>query len=531
MNNTIPLGPFLGMNNKLPDSALHTEKGDYLSLATDVLVDSAGRLRSIDAFSLAQEAPGAHSLFMLTDTTGYVVRSGVLFAITLPAYTETLFKVLTTDDPLSYRRIGDDLYYSNGTDSGRITGGVWYPLGLPTPAAPTLSAVNGTLYAGNYQVSVSYCNTTTGEESGISPSTVAVLPGIGGLRVSLPAAVIGATHVVVYLSPVNGSIPLRVAQVAAGAAYVDFTAPPTNYGRQITGRIESPLPPGDLFESNGRLCSISGNTVYVGLPYKHGYYEPGGGSITFLSPVTMAVANEGGTYIAADKTYFVPGDLGNAQDRMTDALPFGAVRGTAFAHPDKKGVGWFSPEGFVLADTTGQAVAITADTIALTPPERGTSSIITQGAERTVVSCGWLLNLGNNAVVQNAYGLTSFSRGYGTTAAGIVRQDDGVAPIGTACLGKVDFGTDRIKNLPTVYAGVSAVDSLVLTVKYVDGQDRMQEYEYLARSSSENLRIQRFDVGRGMRGTWFELTLSNQDGQKFELTAISFAPAASSRRI
>ena len=529
--NTVPLGPFLGVSNKLPESALHTDKGDYLRSAPDVLIDSAGRLRSIDALVLAQEAPGAHSLFMMSDTDGYVVRSGVMYAITLPAYTETLFKVLSTDAPVSYRRIGDDLFYSNGTDSGRVTGGLWYPLGLPTPDAPICSAINGTLYAGSYQASVSYFNETTGEEGGTSPSTVSEFPGIGGLRVSLPPAIVGATHVNVYLSPVNGSIPLLARKVSAGTQYVDFVEPQTSYGRQITGRIESPLPAGDLFESNGRLCSISGETVYVGLPYKHGYYEPAKGFISFLSPVTMAVANEGGTYIAADKTYFIPGDLGNIQEKMTDALPYGAVRGTAFEHPNKKNVGWFSQDGFVLADTVGQAVAITADMIAVTPPERGFSAIINQGSAVTVSSCGWTLNLDNNTVTENSYALTSFSRGFGTTTNGIVRLDTDNAQAGYANFGKLDFGTDRVKHLPNVYVGASAVDSLVLTVSYADERDRLLEYEYVARSSSENLRMQRYDVGRGIRSTWFELTLSNQDGQKFELASVSFAPTASQRRI
>lgn len=531
MAQTIQLGPFLGVSNKLPESALHTDKGDYLRSAPDILIDSAGRLRSIDALVLAQEAPGAHSLFMMSDTGGYVVRSGVMYAITLPTYTETLFKVLTTDDPISYTQIGSDLYYSNGTDSGRITNGGWYPMGLPTPAAPTCSAVSGTMYAGVYQASVSYFNETTGEEGGVSPSTSSTLVGDGGVRVALPATTPGATHVIVYMSPVNGSVPMRAATVLVGTDHVDFTAPLTNFGRQATGRIYAPLPAGDLFESNGRLCSISGDTVYVGLPYKYGYYEPGKGFVKFAAPVSIAVANEGGTYIAADKTYFVPGDLGNVQDKLIDALPYGAVRGTAFEHPSKKNVGWFSQDGFVLADTVGQAVAITADTISATPPERGFSAIINQGSAVTVFSCGWMLNLDNNTVTENSYALTSFSRGFGTTANGIVRLDTDNAQAGYANFGKLDFGTDRVKHLTNVYVGVSAVDSLVLTVSYADERDRLLEYEYVARSSSENLHVQRYDVGRGIRGTWFELTLSNPDGQKFELASVSFVPAASQRRV
>lgn len=80
---------------------------------------------------------------MVSATTGYLVRASTLYAITLPSYTETLVKVLTTNAPLSYVLLDGNLYYSNGRDSGRLTAGTWYPLGLPTPAVPGLAVTTG----------------------------------------------------------------------------------------------------------------------------------------------------------------------------------------------------------------------------------------------------------------------------------------------------------------------------------------------------------------------------------------------------
>ena len=46
MMKTQNLGPFLGINNRLPDFALHVDqKGDYLSAADNVDIDNTGRIR------------------------------------------------------------------------------------------------------------------------------------------------------------------------------------------------------------------------------------------------------------------------------------------------------------------------------------------------------------------------------------------------------------------------------------------------------------------------------------------------------
>ena len=61
---TIPKGPFLGINNRLPDFALHKDKvGDYLRDAINVDVTDSGHLVRRKALSLVQALTGAHSLF------------------------------------------------------------------------------------------------------------------------------------------------------------------------------------------------------------------------------------------------------------------------------------------------------------------------------------------------------------------------------------------------------------------------------------------------------------------------------------
>ncbi len=142
---TISKGGFLGINNRLPDFALHKDKvGDYLRDAINVDVTDSGHLVRRKALSLVQALTGAHSLF-----GEYLVIDSAIYRITLPAYTQTLVKTLTSNERMAWHELNGDLYYSNGTDTGRIdAAGNWYPWGLPLPAEPTVATLPGGLPAG-----------------------------------------------------------------------------------------------------------------------------------------------------------------------------------------------------------------------------------------------------------------------------------------------------------------------------------------------------------------------------------------------
>ena len=528
---TLPIGPFLGINNRLPDYALQPSPQNpaaYLRDAVNVDIDNAGLVRRRTATKLlAGTPPGVHSLRMRDAAGGYAVRAGVLYAVTLPAYSETLVKVLSTDAPLSWAEFGPDLYFSNGTDSGRISSaGIVYPWALPTPSAPVYSLIAGTRHAGAYQVAVAYYNSATGEEGGVSPSSNPELSAPGGLRVFLPGPTTGATHVNIYLTPVNGSVPLLIASVDAATPTYDITTEPT-YGREAPQRYEAPLPAGELFVANGRLCAFSGSTVFVGLPFRPGYYLPAEGYIPFPSSVSIALSAQGGTYVAADKTYWIPGDLGDVKDQIADVLPYGAVPGTAFSAPNKTLYGWFGAKGVVLASPAGEVEAVMSDNIALTPPASGRSAIF-EGGIRRVVSCGWVVNLDTKAATRyTGFDFTSFSGAYGTQVGGIYQLEAAGLVDAYVDLGKQSFGTEALCRLPAAYAGCSCDLPLLLRVQAPGGVD----YSYPARDFNSDTQMQRFDPGKGLQANWFALSVYNQDGADFMLASISFAPTASRRRI
>lgn len=523
---TLPKGPFLGISNRKPDYALHVKgTGDFVRDAVNVDLDNAGSFRRRKASQLLQAQVSPHSLYMTSDTTGYLVRSGSMYAITLPTYTESFFKLLTNNDQVHWLEFNGDLYYSNGTDSGRISSGVVYPLGLPTLDEPVPSSLpGGNLFAGAYQVAWSYYNATTGEEGGVSPSCNYALATDGGLRVTLPAAADGATHVNVYCSTVNGSIPLLCASVEIGS-FPTYDILNPGAAREANQRYESPLPAGKLFLFNGCLCSYSGGNVYEGLPFRPGYYLPSEGRIPFPSTVTNCVPAQAGVYVVADKTYWISGQRMTASEMVMDVLPYGGVQHTEFVSPNKTIYGWFGEQGIVFATPQGEVEAIMSDNIKLTPPASGLSVVLETDDYRRVVACGWCMNIDTKAATRyDGYDFTSISRGYGTKADGLYLLEGDGDVEWSIDLGKENFGTEAKKRMPAAYLGCTSSRPLELRIK-----TPKDDFTYPARSCSDELQEHRVDPGKGLEANWFHLSL--QGDSDFTLATVSFAPTASHRRI
>ena len=528
---TTPKGPFLGVNNRLPDFALHVDKtGDFLRDAVNVDITNSGNIVRRQAAELIHPLTAPHSLYMISDTDGFMVMASMLYAVTLPAYSQVQLVVLNTNDPVSYVEYAGSIYYSNGTDSGRIEAGVRYPWGMPTPSEPSTSQIGGDLFKGGHQVAVAYRNNVTGEMGGVSPSSNPTITATtGGLRVTLPGATPGATHIDIYCSTVNGAIPMLVATVPVGTAIYDIT----NYGtgREANQRYEVPLPAGtQLFIFNGCLCSVKGSDVFEGLPYRPGYYLPSEGRIPFPADVSNAVPAQNGVYIVSDKTYWIPGiHITTSKDVIRDVFNYGGVKGTSFSYSDKDNItyGWFGQDGIVLATEAGTATAPMFTNIDVQAPASGTSAVFYDRGYVRVVSCGWCLNLESQAATRYiGYDFTSMSRGYGTAADGVYELSTSGKVNALVDLGKENFGVENFKHLPAVYIGANSETSMELTVDVPEGS-----YTYEARSSSENNRIQRFDTGKGLRSNWYNLKIANTEGSDFTLASVSFAPTVSSRSI
>lgn len=146
----------------------------------------------------------------------------------------------------------------------------------------------------------------------------------------------------------------------------------------------------------------------------------------------------------------------------------------------------------------------------------------------------WVVNTESNATTRyDTYGFNSFAsiggKHYGARQDGVYllegTSDAGDPITSGVSFGKQDFGTQALKHMDAVYAGVSSTGTLFLKVG--DGKN---SYTYKARRKDDHMRTQRFDIGRGLRANYFDLQLTST-ADAFELDSVTFHVLPSSRRI
>ena len=379
---TAPIGPFVGINNRLPDHQLGIvergrKAGDYLRNAVNVDLTAAGTLQRRKGSTLAQAGANCHSLWSDGEQAFYVDGD------TLYQYPRTAMRSgLVPGRRVSWCKTPTgDVIWSNGTVLERIRAGVSAPLGLPVPnPAPIVTASNGGgLSAGVYQVAITTTN-AAGEESGATwPIQVAVPEG-GRIEASgLPGTLTN-----LYVSPLNGDTP-----------YLATTTSSSSYTIPIMGALGQslqtlglrPMPAGEIVrEHGGRLLVVSGSTLYYSEPFGYGLHDPLRGRIPFGGRITLLAPVEGGCYVGTEtETFWLPGgDIEKTE--VVGLLPYGAVPGTDTALENETGVAWMSTRGLIVADAQGQAKNVQEDTVAVGPAQIGATLYREQDGMRQLVA-------------------------------------------------------------------------------------------------------------------------------------------------
>lgn len=119
---------------------------------------------------------------------------------------------------------------------------------------------------------------------------------------------------------------------------------------------------------------------------------------------------------------------------------------------------------------------------------------------------------------------------YGARESGIYRlegDDDNGSPIPWMVrFGKQDFGTSAMKSVSNAYLGVSSTGRVFMKVIVGDN-----EYIYASRGAHEQMKVQRIDTGHGIRASYLEFEIFNEDGDDAELASVEFVITPMSRRI
>lgn len=147
----------------------------------------------------------------------------------------------------------------------------------------------------------------------------------------------------------------------------------------------------------------------------------------------------------------------------------------------------------------------------------------------------WVVNTDNLGTTRyENYGFNSFAKigglYYGAKADGLYRldgeDDDGEDINAMISFGKQTFGSSLKKGVLNAYIGMTSGGKMILKV-IVEGAS----YVYAARDSDTNLKVQRFDIGKGISANYIEFEVYNQNGEDFELDTVEFTPVEMSRRI
>ena len=342
---TTRLGPFLGMDNRRPDTKLVTADGSYLRNAVNVDLGVDGSPKRRPGVTKVLSADDCHSFYGCGDH-GYFAAYATLYHVDAAYAATALLTDLTPGVRLSYTQTPLGTVAADGSRLWLLNGTLAEPFTLDVPRlAPLLEATaGGALPAGRYQVALA--STRAGQVSGTTVPEVVDVPANGVLTLyGLPAS-----DCAVYLTPPDGEVFFHVADTTSST--LTFSTLP-DYGGQCPTLLQRPMPSGSLVRHHkGRLLTASGSTLYYSEPFAPALHDPLRGYIAFPAPITLVEPCQNGVYIAADQTYWIAGDIADAE--LNPVLPYGAVLGASGEVPNSNSVWWMSERGLVTGTQDGQ---------------------------------------------------------------------------------------------------------------------------------------------------------------------------------
>lgn len=326
----------------------------------DVLDD--GRVRRRAGTTSVFNAP-THSLFGY-NRVGYAVVTNNLVLLQEDGSYSTI-RANVGPNPVWYLGLNGQVYWSNGTNTGvsDVSGGdhIW---GIPHAQPPvcTASAVGG-LYAGGYQVCITFL-LATGEEGGWADSTLVNVAAGGGITVTgLPNAVPHAdiTHFRVYVTAANSTTQFRYGDYPIGTASVSIVST-ASQGEVDNSYKLYPFPAcTNLTHYRGRVYGVTGNVLWYSEPLRYRLCDITKNFIVFDSDITMVADVNDGLYISDSKnTWVLSGNDPSSFERNL-VFPYPALQGSPVRDARNATVYWFSTRGWCFGGPEKQAKNLTED--------------------------------------------------------------------------------------------------------------------------------------------------------------------------
>ena len=342
----------VGINNTAPEERLPTnESGGRQALREAVNVDitSDGKPRRRDGYVQVQAGQMAHSAWSDDYLPwGLFVDGHNLYVMHEDESTDVLRSDMAIGLPVSYCRINDAVWWSNGVQSGLIRHDLEqleWSAGQP-PGAPAVSGqAGGMLPKGTYQVTATFLD-ATGRESGAPLAAITDVPDNGAINITqIPQPPLGG-RTRLYVTEGQDGILRAAVTVPAGVTSYLLIEPAK--GRTCDTLLLRPMPPGQLVAyGNARQFVARGRELLFSPTLRYGLFDPKAGRIGFNTRVQMiAFVGDGseaaGLYLAdAKRTYWFGGaNPANWTQRIVHSSPalpgsLAWVPGEAFGLPVK----------------------------------------------------------------------------------------------------------------------------------------------------------------------------------------------------
>lgn len=321
---TVNIDGFKGLNNVLKPERTPPQ---YFKEADNVDIDKSGGLQKREGFSSV--ASGVFHSCWASDPFCFVVRDSDLVSVD-NMYNTTVVKAGVGDNPVSYFRLYDEIFFSSISTNGIIEDGVVRPWGLEPPSSPTLADAVGTLRPGTYQVTLTFKD-SEGRESGAKVASLIDVVSGGIQLTNIPSNPAAAT-VNIYMSHTNGDEMYYKGVVANGTTSYTITDDSGLRRRMDTFNM-MPAPKGHIIaEAHSRAWVAEDNFLWYSEPFQYELFDYRKNYIQFPTRIRAVMPVEGGMWVASDGLYYIAGDNPDTA-KMELKEPIKVVEGSAVRIP------------------------------------------------------------------------------------------------------------------------------------------------------------------------------------------------------
>lgn len=384
----IEIRKWLGLKNTTSPERL---KPGELVTAQNVDIDNDQRLSS--RVGMSQVQSGSYHSLWASDGQCYVMVGQDMKRMAEDGSLTQVVR-LTSGRPVCFAELNGVVYFSNGTDTGRIVNGEAKEWGIRPPRSqPVATLYAGSLPPGRYMYAMTFVR-DDGLESGTGIAGVFELEGKGGIRftgleISTDPSISGK---ILYLSTANGTQLYRAAILPANITTHNYMNEGLDFLSVLDTQFVEPAPAGHIVEiHSGISYVVDGNVAWYSDPYSvERFRRAESRFLQFPNRIQLFGSVGNGIYVATESgTWFLQGHEPTSF-RAHQVLSYGAIEGTAVKidveeeveEGESKGSNqpalmWTTESGIVLGTSNGQVKNITENKYGFPGAQRGASIVKT----------------------------------------------------------------------------------------------------------------------------------------------------------